>query len=72
MAKVESVLVGEVWPAEVTLGEVESFDYYVASTFGADNSGFDRIEIPDEQGAFVGKPFQMGPIFSQYNALPEG
>ena len=37
--------VGEVWPAEVTLGEVESFDYYVASTFGADNSGFDRIEI---------------------------
>jgi hypothetical protein len=37
--------VGEVWPAEVTLGEVESFDYYIASTFGADNSGFDRIEI---------------------------
>ncbi len=37
--------VGEVWPAEVTLGEVESFDYYVASTFGADNSGFDRIEV---------------------------
>ena len=38
-------VVGEVWPAEVTLGEVESFDYYIASTFGATNSGFDRIEI---------------------------
>jgi hypothetical protein len=38
-------VIGEVWPAEVTLGEVESFDYYIASTFGADNPGFDRIEI---------------------------
>jgi hypothetical protein len=38
-------VIGEVWPAEVTLGEVESFDYYITSTFGATNSGFDRIAI---------------------------
>ncbi len=38
-------VIGEVWPSEVTLGEVESFDYYLTSAFGAGNTGFDRIEI---------------------------
>lgn len=40
----EEVL-GEVWPPEVTLGEEQSFDYYIASSLGPTNTGFDRIEV---------------------------
>ena len=38
-------LTAEVAPATITLGESNTFDYYIRSTFGEDNDGFDRVEI---------------------------
>ena len=38
-------LTAEVTPATVTLGESNTFSYYIRSTFGEDNDGFDRVEI---------------------------
>lgn len=38
-------LTAEVAPATVTLGESNTFDYYIRSTFGPANDGFDRVEI---------------------------
>ena len=38
-------LTAEVSPATVTLGESNTFDYYIRSTFGQANDGFDRVEI---------------------------
>ena len=39
------VLTAEVTPATVTLGESNTFSYYIHSTFGPANNGFDRVEI---------------------------
>ena len=39
------VLTAEVTPATVTLGESNTFSYYIHSTFGPANDGFDRVEI---------------------------
>lgn len=38
-------LTAEVTPATVTLGESNTFSYYIRSTFGPANDGFDRVEI---------------------------
>ena len=38
-------LTAEVTPATVTLGESNTFSYYIRSTFGPVNDGFDRVEI---------------------------
>ena len=38
-------LVAEITPAEVTLGERHTFDYYIRAEFGEENTGFDRVEI---------------------------
>ena len=38
-------LTAEVTPATVTLGESNTFDYYIRSTFGDVNDGFDRVGI---------------------------
>ncbi len=38
-------LTAEVTPATVTLGESNTFAYYIRSTFGDANDGFDRVEI---------------------------
>ena len=38
-------LTAEVTPATVTLGESNTFDYYIRSQFGAANDGFDRVQI---------------------------
>jgi len=38
-------LTAELTPATVVLGERHTFDYYIRSLFGAENPGFDRIEI---------------------------
>lgn len=39
------VLTAEVTPATVILGESNTFSYYIRSTFGPANDGFDRVEI---------------------------
>lgn len=38
-------VVGEVYPAEVPLGEITQFTYAIRSTLQSTHSGFDRIEI---------------------------
>ncbi len=38
-------LTAEITPATVALGARNAFDYYIRSTFGTANAGFDRVEI---------------------------
>jgi len=38
-------LVGEIWPVEVKVGQPQQFTYVVRPTIGADNGGFDRLEV---------------------------
>lgn len=40
-----SEMTAEVTPASVTLGESNTFEYYIRSEFGVANDGFDRVEI---------------------------
>ena len=38
-------VVGEIYPGEVSMGEVTTFDYYVRSEISGDDTGFDALEI---------------------------
>ena len=65
-------LTAEVTPATVTLGESNTFDYYIRSTFGDANDGFDRVEIRTPFKATVNSvELDGGPVaFTEVTTTP--
>jgi hypothetical protein len=65
-------VIGEVYPAEVPLGEIIQFTYAIRSTLDASHSGFDRIEIAAPFGLAGVDSVKIGGVPVDFSVRAEG